>query len=27
MQEADDSSWWMFPQEDDTWLCAMKLDN
>ena len=24
MQEADDGSWWMFPQEDDGWLCACK---
>lgn len=26
MQEADDHSWWMFPQEDDTWLCACKTE-
>jgi len=27
MQEADDASWWMFPLEDDSWLCALKVDN
>ena len=26
MQEADDSSWWMFPQEDESWLCACKVE-
>jgi proteinaceous RNase P len=26
MQEADDASWWMFPQEDESWLCACKVE-
>lgn len=25
MQEAEDGSWWMFPQEDDSWMCACKI--
>jgi proteinaceous RNase P len=26
MQEAPDGSWWAFPQEDESWLCACKTE-